>query len=126
MKRHNLPRAVAAAQASHTRNLIEILRGSPVLPDWSAEREARDQPHDPRKPTRAGWDTHHEPEQRRFTVYGTVDSVPMTQGFIGGYEHIPSLSDAGEAAIHIVRRLTGEDFSDILQYGRRRWFGPMG
>jgi len=120
----HLPQAAAHARAK-TASIIKALRDIlPPPPNWELERQVLAQAGGP-KPL-AGWHTTHEPEERRFIVRGTVCGVDVTQPFVGGYSYVPSLTDAGEAAVRAAGRITGEGFTDIVLNGSRRWTGPYG
>jgi hypothetical protein len=123
-----MSKALPAAVAAYQRELIEALRDvEPPPPDWAAERKARDTTRtEVPGPTRGGWTTTHEPENQRFLQVGTVDGRPVTLPVVCGYGHALSLGLAGDGVVHAVAAITGEDFSDVLQFGRRRWTGPNG
>ena len=119
----NLP--LAGAAQARTAALVRALRDvEPKLPDFDIERIALAAAGGA-KPL-AGWSTHHEPEERRYSVQGTICDVPVTQTFVAGYDDGPSLSEVGVAAVNAARRITDESLTDVLLNGRRRWSGPMG
>ena len=119
-----LPQAAAAASA-HARAVVKALRDIlPPPPNFELERQVLAQAGGPRP--LAGRHVTHEPEQRRFVVRGTICGVDVTQPFVGGYDYVPSLTDAGEAAINAARAITGEGFTDVVLNGSRRWSGPNG
>lgn len=119
-----LPQATAAAQA-HAAAIVRALRDAlPPPPNYELEREVLAQAGRPRP--LAGWVTTHEPEQRRYVTHGTVCDIPVTAPFVGGYDHVPSLTQAADDAIHRVCAITGEGYTDVVLHGRRRWIGPMG
>lgn len=119
----NLP--LAGAAQARTAALVRALRDvEPKLPDFDIERIALAAAGGA-KPL-AGWHTTHEPEERRYSVLGTICDVPVTQTFVAGYDDGPSLSEVGVAAVNAARRITDESLTDVLLNGRRRWSGPMG
>jgi hypothetical protein len=121
----NFPRAARAADSARAREIIKALRDvPPPPPSWEHEREVLAEAGGPRP--LAGAVVTHEPENRRFIVHGTICDIVVTPPFIGGYEHVPSVCDAGHAAVRAVCRVTGEGFNDVLFNGRHRWSGPDG
>lgn len=122
----------AAKQRERQQALAQALREmaqpvGPVLTDFAAEREARDQSYEDGRRTRAGWNTYHLPEERRYVTYGTVDGAEVTGPYVTHFDTGPGLGDACDAAINAARKQTGEGYTDVvIAPGNSKWIGPMG